>query len=259
VSALGDDPSQYDAKTLRAFVLERARHSGRSATQVLITALRSFLRYLATERKCSATLAKAIPNVAGWRLSSLPRYLSDSEVQRTIDACDVDTLQGVRDRAILVLLVRLGLRASDVAGLRLFDFDWQVATVVVSGKSRQEARLPLPQEVGDAVLQYLEVRPQHETVYVFLRIPAPRQRLSPTGVSTIARRAMRQAGLSTPRGAHILRHTAATQWLRQGVSLDAIRTLLRHRSMDMTATYAKVDIELLRQVVQPWPEVLRCS
>jgi site-specific recombinase XerD len=192
-------------------------------------------------------------------LSSLPRYLSDSEVQRTIDACDVDTLQGVRDRAILVLLVRLGLRASDVAGLRLFDFDWQVATVVVSGKSRQEARLPLPQEVGDAVLQYLEVRPQHETVYVFLRIPAPRQRLSPTGVSTIARRAMRQAGLSTPRGAHILRHTAATQWLRQGVSLDAIRTLLRHRSMDMTATYAKVDIELLRQVVQPWPEVLRCS
>ncbi len=257
VSALGDDPSQYNAHTLRAFVLERSRHSGRGATQALITALRSFLRYLATEQKCSAALAKAIPNVAGWRLSSLPRYLSDSELQRTLDACDVDTRKGVRDRAILLLMVRLGLRASDVAGLRLFDFDWEDASVVVSGKSRREARLPLPQEVGDAVLQYLELRPQLETDYVFLRIPAPRRPLGAGGVSTIARCAMRRAGVSAPGGSHILRHTAATQLLRQGVSLDAIRTLLRHRSMDMTATYAKVDLELLRQVVQPWPEVLR--
>lgn len=255
--ALGDDPSQYDAAALRAFVLERARHSGRGATQALIKSLRSFLCYLATQRKCSAALAKAIPSPAGWRLSSLPRYLSDSELKQTLDACDVDTHQGVRDRAILLLMVRLGLRASDVAGLRLFNFDWQDATVVVSGKSRRETRLPLPQDVGDAVLQYLEQRSHLETDYVFLRIPAPRSSLSSTGVSTIASRAMRRAGLSTPNGAHILRHTAATQMLRQGVSLDAIRTLLRHRSVDTTATYAKVDLALLRRVTQPWPEVLR--
>ena len=259
VETLGDEPDQYDAKTLRAFVLERGRHLGKGATQALVTALRSFLRYLATERKCSATLEKAIPSPAGWRLSSLPRYLSELELERTIDTCDVDTRQGVRDRAVLILLVRLGLRASDVSALRLFDFDWQDATVVVSGKTRREERLPLPQEVGDAVLQYLEERPQQlETDRVFVGISAPRQPLSSGGVSTIARRAMRRAGLSVPCGAHVLRHTAATQLLRQGVSLDVIRTLLRHRSVDMTATYAKVDLELLQQVAQPWPEVLRC-
>lgn len=260
VETLGDEPGQYDAETLRAFVLERSRQSGRGATQALITSVRSFLRYLATEDKCSAALEKAIPGCAGWRLSSLPRYLSDAELERTFDACDVDTQQGVRDRAILLLLARLGLRASDVASLRFFDFDWQDATVVVSGKTRRAERLPLPQDVGDAVLRYLEQRPlQLDDDHVFLRITAPRQPLSPGGVSTIARRAMRRAKLSAPRGSHILRHTAATQLLRQGVSLDAIRTLLRHRSMDMTATYAKVDLKLLHQVAQPWPEVLRCS
>lgn len=259
VETVGDDPDQYNAETLRVFVLDRARQTGKGATQALIKSLRSFLRYLATDGKCSAALAKAIPSPAGWRLSSLPRYLSDLELERTIDTCDVDTQQGVRDRAVLILLVRLGLRASDVSALRLFDFDWQDATVMVSGKTRREERLPLPQEVGDAVLQYLENRPEQlETDRVFLRIPAPRQPLSPGGVSTIARRAMRRAGLSTPRGSHVLRHTVVTQMLRQGASLDAIRTLLRHRSVDMTATYAKVDLELLQQVAQPWPEVLRC-
>ena len=260
VGALGDDPSQYDAGTLRAFVLERARHSGKGATQVLITAVRSFLRYLAVERKCSAALATAIPSVAVWRLSSLPRYLSEPELERTIESCEVDTFAGVRDLAILLLLARLGLRASDVAALRLFDFDWQDATVLVSGKSRREERLPLPQEVGDAVLKYLEVRPRLDTEpVVFLRLQAPWQPLGPSGISSLAGRAMRRAGVSTPSGAHVLRHTAATQMLRQGVPLDDIRILLRHRSVDMTATYAKVDLELLQQVAQPWPEVLQCS
>lgn len=257
VEALGDEPGQYEAGALRAFVLERSRHSGKGATQALIKALRSFLRYLAAERKCSAALTKAIPSVAVWRLSSLPRYLSELELERTIDACDVDTVAGVRDRAILLLLARLGLRVSDVAGLRLCDFHWQDATVVVCGKSRREERLPLPQEVGDAVLQYLEVRPRLDTEpVVFLRIQAPWQPLSPSGISLLARRAMRRAGVSPPSCAHVLRHTAATHLLRQGFPLDHIRTLLRHRSVDMTATYAKVDLELLRQVAQPWPEVL---
>ena len=198
--------------------------------------------------------------VAVWRLSSLPRYLSERELERTIDSCEVDTFVGVRDLAILLLLARLGLRSSDVAALRLFDFDWQDATILVSGKSRREERLPLPQEVGDAVLKYLEVRPRLDTEpVVFLRIQAPWQPLSPAGISSLAGRAMRRTGVSTPSGAHVLRHTAATQMLRQGVPLDDIRILLRHRSVDMTATYAKVDLELLQQVAQPWPEVLQCS
>ena len=258
VSSLGDDPSQYDARSLRAFTLERARCTGPGMMKALIQALRAFLRYLAIEGKCRAGLDRAIPSVAGWRLSSLPRSLSGSELESTIATCDIETRRGARNRAILLLLSRLGLRASDVAGLGLADFDWEKATLLVSGKSRRQARLPLPQDVGDAVLQYLERRPGFDTDRVFLRLQAPLGPLGAAGVSLVAARAMRRAGVSAPSyGAHILRHTAATQMLRQGVPLDEIRTILRHRSLDMTATYAKVDVELLQAVAQPWPEVLR--
>ncbi len=259
VSTLGEDPTQYDAQNLRDFILQRAGHLGRGATQALIKSLRSFLRYLATEGRCSAALEQAIPSVAGWRVATLPRYLTSGDVERTLASCEPNTVRGIRDRAVLLQLVRLGLRASDVAGLRLFDFDWEDATVLVSGKTRREARLPLSQEVGDAVLQYLECRPEVDAERVFLRVRAPWRPLSSAGVSSIARRAMIRASVSAPSlGAHILRHTAATQMLREGLPLDDIRTVLRHRSVDMTATYAKVDIELLQQVAQPWPEVLRC-
>jgi len=258
VSCLGDDPSRYDARSLRAFTLEHARRSGQGATGALIRAVRSFLRYLAIEGKCRAGLDRAIPGVAGWRLSSLPRSLSSSELESTLATCDGETCQGARDRAILMLLSTLGLRAGDVAGLRLADLDWEHATLLVSGKNRRQARLPLPQDVGDAVLLYLERRPQFDTDRVFLPLHAPMGPLNARSVSSVAARAMRRAGVSAHSyGSHTLRHTAATQMLRQGVPLDEIRTLLRHRSLDMTATYAKVDIELLRAVAQPWPEVLR--
>ena len=258
VSSLGDDPSRYDARGLRAFTVERARCLGQGATGALIKASRAFLRYLVVEGKCRAGLDRAIPSVCGWRLSSLPRSLSSCDLESTVDTCDIETRQGTRNRAILLLLSRLGLRASDVAGLGLADFDWEDATVLVSGKSRRQARLPLPQEVGDAVLQYLEYRPDSDTDRVFIRLRAPLGPLDAGGVSAVAARAMRRAGVSAPSyGSHILRHTAATQMLRQGVPLDEVRTILRHRSLDMTATYAKVDLELLRAVTQPWPEVLR--
>jgi site-specific recombinase XerD len=258
VSSLGDDPSQYDARGLRAFTVERARRLGQGATQALIKALRAFLRYLAIEGKCRAGLDRAIPSVCGWRLSSLPRSLSSCDLENTVETCEIETRQGTRNRAILLLLSRLGLRASDVAGLGLADFDWEDGAVLVSGKSRRQARLPLPQEVGDAVLQYLEYRPDSDTDRVFIRLRAPLGPLGARAVSAVAARAMRRAGVSAPSyGSHILRHTAATQMLRQGVPLDEVRTILRHRSLDMTATYAKVDLELLRAVTQPWPEVLR--
>ena len=193
VRTLGEDPKQYDAQALRAFVLERARHSGMGATKALIQALRSFLRYLATEGKCSAALRQAIPSVARWRLATLPRYLSSAELERTLDSCHPDSLQGARDRAVLLLLGRLGLRAGDVAALGPSDFDWRKATLTVSGKTRWEARLPLPQEVGDAVLQYLELREELDSAQLFVRTRAPLRRLSAAGVSSIARRAMRRA------------------------------------------------------------------
>ncbi len=260
IDSLGDAPSKYDPRCLRSFILDQARRSGPGATKTLITGVRAFLRFLAVEGRCRVGLDKAIPTVAGWHLASLPQSLSVDEVNRTLETCDIETPMGARDRSIILLLARLGLRAGDVIVLRLCDIDWADASFVVSGKVCREVRLPLPQEIGDALLRYLECRPQIETDRVFLRSVAPAGPLrSSCAISRIVARAMRRAGVSSPSyGAHILRHSAATQMLNQGASLYEVGAVLRHRSCDMTASYAKVDVALLLQVTQPWPEVLSC-
>ena len=163
-----------------------------------------------------------------------------------------------RDRAILLLLARLGLRAGDVAQLRLDDIEWETGSLRVSGKSRYEVRLPLPQDVGDAIAAYLADRPSAcPSDHVFLRNIAPcRPFRNGDGVSSVVRRLMQRAGVVAPvKGAHVLRHTAATEMLRHGVPLEKIGLVLRHRGVDTTARYAKADVALLKQIAQPWPEV----
>jgi integrase len=218
--------------------------------------MRAFLRYLAFRGDARADLGLAVPAVAHWRLASLPHHLTADELMRVLAACDGDQPARVRDRAIVLLLVRLGLRAGDVTQLRLTDLDWEPGTIQVTGKGRYQVRLPLPQEVGDAVLRYLATRPRvPETDRVFLTTIAPVSPLrSSDAVSSVVARAFRRAEIYVARpGAHVLRHTAATAMLRQGVSLDHIGLVRRHRSLDMSAYYAKVDIATLRQVAQPWP------
>ncbi len=256
---VGHDPGQYDANALRTFVINRAKQRGIGGTKAILSPVRMFLRYLATQKKCQPGLDAAIPAIAGWRLASLPRCLSTDEVDQLLVACDLTTLMGLRDRAVILLLARLGLRASDVATLRFIDIDWNDGSILVKGKSRTEARLPLPQDVGDAILAYLSVRPSVQDEHVFLRCVAPFRGLMRSSVSQIVGRNLRRAGVNAPAyGSHILRHTAATEMLRNGVSLYDIGSVLRHRSTDMSAYYAKIDMELLKQVVQPWPEVLSC-
>jgi len=257
---LGNDPSQYHARSIRSFFLQRARERGKSSAMKLATTLRGFLRYLAVQGKCPVGLDHAVPTLAGWRLARLPRGLRASEVSRILAACDGDTVIRKRDQAIVLLLARLGLRAGEVAALRFSDIDWKDGSLLVSGKARREDRLPLPQEVGDALLEYLECRPAVDTDMVFLSAAAPiRPFRRGDAVSSVVKRAMRRAGVTAPSpGAHTLRHTAATEMLRQGVPLYEIGSLLRHRSIETTAYYyAKVDVALLKQVAQPWPEVLR--
>jgi integrase len=184
--------------------------------------------------------------------------LSAEEVERLIAACDGPDLGRLRDRAIVLMLVRLGLRAGDVAHLRLADIDWNDGTLKVIGKGRYEVRLPLPQDVGDALLGYLECRPANiDTNRVFVRSIAPcRPFSSGDGVSSVVKHALKRANIDSPaKGAHLLRHTAATEMLRNGVPLDQAGLVLRHRSIDMTAYYAKADFALLKQIAQPWPEV----
>ena len=156
---LGEDVGQWNARALRDFLLERARQCGTSTAQKLITSLRAFLRFLSFRGECRDDLALAIPAVAHWRLARLPRCLSAEEVDRLIAACNGTTPGRLRDRAILLILARLGLRSGDVAHLRLNDIDWNSGTLQVMGKGRYQVRLPLPQDVGDALLRYLDCRP----------------------------------------------------------------------------------------------------
>ncbi len=257
--ALGTDPTGWNATAVRRYFLERTGRGGKSSVEKLITSLRVFLRYLAVQGLCQADLDKAVPAYASWRLAELPRYLTAEQVVDLLTACDGDSPGRRRDRAILLLLARLGLRAGDVAQLRLADIEWEAGTLLVCGKSGYQVRLPLPQEVGDAIIAYMECRPTvAQSDRIFLRNIAPfRPFLDGGSVSLVAKRAMRRAGVVTPvKGAHALRHTAATQMLRNGVPLEQIGLVLRHRGVDTTAHYAKADVNLLQQIAQPWPEAL---
>ena len=252
------DVSQWNAQAVRDFLLQRASQCGTRKTQALITSLRAFLRFLNFCGEFRDDLALAIPDVAHWRLARLPHCLSAQEVDRLIAACNGTNPRRLRDRAILLMLARLGLRAGDVACLRLTDIDWNNGTLLVTGKGRYQVRLPLPQDVGDALLRYLECRPRNiDTEHVFIRSNAPyRPFASGDGVSSVVKHALKRANIDAPaKGAHLLRHTAATEMLRNGVPLDQAGLVLRHRSIDMTAYYAKADVALLQQIAQPWPEV----
>jgi site-specific recombinase XerD len=258
VRALGEDIGGWNALAVRDFLLERASQGGTSTTQALVTSLRAFLRFLNFRGECRDDLAIAIPAVAHWRLARLPRCLTAEEVNRLIAASNGTTPGRLRDRAILLMLVRLGLRSGDVAALRLNDIDWNNGTLRVTGKGRYQVRLPLPQDVGDALLRYLDCRPANVTNdHVFMRSKAPRGPFtSGDGVSSVVKHALKRANIDAPaKGAHLLRHTAATEMLRNGVPLDQAGLVLRHRSIDMTAYYAKADVALLKQIAQPWPEV----
>ena len=261
LEVIGSEPRLYGAAQLRAFVLAQTRGYGHSKADTVITAVRMFVRFLVAYQECPEGLLHAIPRVAGWQQASLPRYLEVADIERIIGGCDPSLPLGARDRAVLLLLARLGLRGGDVAGLRLGDIDWTRSRLRVSGKSRRTDWLPLPQDVGDALQHYLATaRPAATGDAIFLIARAPYTSINSRQVSSTAERAIRRAGVDAPSlGAHLFRHCAATAWLRQGMTLQAIGALLRHRDVDTTAIYAKVDVDLLRQIAQPWPtEVAPC-
>jgi site-specific recombinase XerD len=260
--ALGTDPQTYSATTIRAAVLAEAQRCSPSHIGTMTSALRGYLRFLAASGLCRPGLDQAVPPVLQWRLSALPRYLPTADVERLIATCDLSSSLDLRDRAALLLLARLGLRAGDICGLCLNDFDWVAGTVRVCGKSRRSVRLPLPQDVGDAVLAYIENgRPMVTEDRLFLRSKAPyRPFTTSSSISYIVDRALRRAGIEDPpsKGAGLLRHSAATTMLRTGATLEAVGAVLRHRSLDMTAHYAKVDVIMLETIAQPWPGEASC-
>ena len=253
--ASGDNPDIYDASLIRRVLLEAMQPWSQSTARHLASSMRMYLRFLISEDSVPASLIAAVPSASQRRLSSLPRYISPEEVERAIASCGEDPV-GMRDRAILLLLARLALRAGDIVALRLGDIDWDRAEIRVAGKSRREVALPLPQDVGDALHVYIaKVRPVIDEDKVFLRAMAPRRPLAdPCAVSGVAKRALDRAGVKTfaSRGAHVFRHSQATALLRSGANLDVIQALLRHASPSTTAIYAKIDATMLEEVAQPW-------
>ncbi len=254
---LDDDPAQYTATLIQKAVQHRLEAVSRDRVRRQSSALRMYLRFLALEGLCRPGLAGAIPTIPRQKFATLPRHLPQQDIEHIIASCDSTTAVGVRNRAILLLLSRLALRAGDVANLRLKDIDWDNALVHVSGKSQREAVLPLPQDVGDALKEYiLHVRPVATTESVFLRmLPPLHQPLSGKGVSAIAAVAIKRCGLKTDGlpAAHLFRHSTATNLLRNKTPLEVISTLLRHQSVTTTAIYARVDVPMLLEVAQPWP------
>jgi integrase/recombinase XerD len=240
------------AADVSIFLARECSQRSVSGARDLVSALRSFLRYLHLVGRIEAPLVWALPSIADLRDRTLPRGLQPTAVKRLLASCDRRRLVGRRDFAILLLLSRLGLRAGEVAGLRLDDIDWRRGLLLVAGKGGRYDELPLPDDVGQALVSYLRRRPRCQSRAVFVRVTAPRRELNRSTIGWVVRAACDRAGL--PRvGAHRLRHTAATEMLRRGASLAEIGEVLRHREQKTTAIYAKVDRTTLRPLARPWP------
>lgn len=244
-------------KDIDRFILRHAHEKTPKAAQLMVAAMRSFFRFLFRYGETKCDLSTAVPSVAAWRLSEVPKYIKPEDVESLLESCDRATSVGRRNYAILLLIARLGLRAGEIVTLELEDINWRSAELTVKGKGQFCDRLPLPQSVGEALAVYLKNdRPQCLTRRVFVRSRAPYWGFKGSStVSTIIRRIVKRSGLNTPsKGAHFLRHSLATNMLRKGASMTEIGELLRHRSPNSTEIYAKVDIEGLHSIARIWPE-----
>ncbi|WP_324199160.1 site-specific integrase [Nocardia amamiensis] len=244
---------QLDSGQVTGFMVDYCRDRNTWSMKAMVTSLRALLRFLHASGQTPTPLADAVPGVAGWRLASLPRGLDATVVARLLESCDRTTVVGRRDYAILTVLARLGLRGAEVTGLTIDDFDWRSGEIVVHGKGNRLDRLPLPVDVGEAIVAYLtDGRPASTGRAIFCTVRAPYRPLTAAALRQVMGRACRRASL--PRaGAHRLRHSLATDMLRAGASLPQVGQVLRHRSALSTAIYAKVDENALRPLARPWP------
>lgn len=247
------DPARLESADVSSYMLGEARTSSVACAKFKATALRSFLRYLHVGGIIPMNLSGAIPAIASWQLTGLPQALNSEQASRLLNAPDRRTSVGRRDYAVLILMLRLGLRAGEVAALSLDDIDWAQGELMVHGKNGRVDSLPIPQDVGAAITSYLRGgRPSSKSRRLFLSAKAPLRDLTGCAVKHIVSHVGKRCGFPCL-GAHRLRHTCATQMLRKGASLPEIGQVLRHRYIDTTAIYAKVDHGSLRMACRPWP------
>ncbi len=246
---------RLSVKDVEDFAMHYAQGRTSKSTQTMLTALRSWLRFLYLRELISEELADRVPSVAFWRQASHPKWLADEDIERVLNGCDRHSAIGQRDYAVLLLLARLGLRAGEVLLLELDDIRWEAAEITIHGKGPRLKRFPLPDDVGAAIAAYLKnARPRCDSRRVFLRVRAPYRGLGHAStVDTIVSDALQRAGLDPPmKGAHLFRHSLATRMLRNGATLIEIGQILHHANPDTTSIYAKVDIDGLRGLAMPW-------
>lgn len=254
------DLSKLSASEVTSFVLRHAYDHGHGRARLMVPALRSFFNFLRLRGDISTDFYGCIPPIANWRLANLPKFMEPNDVKRLLKACDRKTTKGRRDYALLLLIARLGLRACEVVVLTLDDINWQAGEITIHGKGKRLSCFPLPQDVGEALADYLRNgRPACSSRRVFIRTRAPiRGFANSANVGTIVSRTLGRAGLNPPcKGAHLLRHTAAVGILRRGASLPEVGEILRHRNVNTTAIYAKVDLPRLKGLARQWPRTMR--
>lgn len=264
-AVLGDDPidpRRLGPSDVIEFVASMAVRVSPASIKGVRTALRSFFRFLRVEGLCDERLEAATPAVARWRLSTLPRCLSDQQLEQVLAASDTSTPCGHRDRAIVLCLSTLGLRPREVADLRLDDIDWRRGTIHLRDrKTRDGAVVPLPRQAGRAIVSYLkEERPETGERRVFVQHLGLRrgEAIKSNAVSAVVARALQRAHVKAPlTGAYVFRHTVASRMVRRGANLKEVADFLGHRDLDTAAIYAKLDLPALREVPLPWPEVVR--
>lgn len=248
--------SRLCAGDVTQFVQRWAPRLHLKRAKLLTSALRSFLHYVRYHGDIARDLAAAVPTVANWSMTSIPRAIPEAHVRQLLAGISRRTAMGRRDYAIVLLLARLGLRSSEVAFLELDDIDWTAGRLSVRGKGGQRTALPLPADVGEAIVAYLRHgRPRSTSRRVFLRGKAPlRGFLGQSAIGSLVRHTLKRTGIDAPtKGAHQFRHALATQMLRHGASLTEIGEVLRHRSPETTKIYANVDLDALRTLALPWP------
>jgi integrase len=245
-----------DGSVLSRFLLSECERVCLGSAKGRVAELRALLRFLHLRGLTERSLAESIPGVAGWRDPTIPATMLQADIERLVTSCDRTSIDGVRDRAMLLLLARLGVRSIEIARLQLDDLDWRAGDLLLRGKARRDDRLPIPADVGDALVEYLKVRGPHESRNVFLTLRAPIRPIRADLVGDVVQRHCRWAGVPHV-GPHRLRHTLATRMLAEGATLSDISQVLRHSDLATTAVYAKVDLGRLREVARPWPGVTR--
>jgi len=248
--------SRLDGAVVSGFLMGECERVCLGSAKGKVAELRSLLRFLHARGLTSRSLAESVPGVAGWRETAVPLTMPQADIEALLAGCDRSRIDGARDLAMLMLLARLGLRSIAIARLQLEDLDWRAGDVLVRGKAGRDVRLPIPDDVGTALAEYLAVRGRHDSRRVFLTLRAPIRPIRADLVGDVVQRHCRQAGVPHV-GPHRLRHTLATRMLARGAALADISQVLRHSDLATTAIYAKVDLGRLRQVARAWPGAAR--